>query len=129
MLLGQKIKKLRELKNLTQEHLAIELGLSQSAYSKIETGEADVPYSRLEQIAKVLELKPEDIITFHEHVVFNVMHNTTGNGMVVHNASLSEKQLYEDTIKSLKEEIAYLKSILDKILLTGKKGNKGSGSI
>src|SRR6185437_10301124 len=101
MVLGQKIKKLRELKNLTQEHLATELGLSQSAYSKIETGEVDVPYSRLEQIAKVLELKPEDIITFNEHIVFNVMHNNTGNGMVVHNASLAEKQLYEDTIKSL----------------------------
>jgi|SRR6185312_7608920 len=122
MVLGQKIKKLRELKNLTQEHLATELGLSQSAYSKIETGEVDVPYSRLEQIAKVLELKPEDIITFNEHIVFNIMHNNNSeNGMIVHNASLAEKQLYEDTIKTLKEEIAYLKSVLDKILLSDRK--------
>jgi len=122
-MLGQKIKKLRELKNLTQEHLAIELGLTQSAYSKIESGEVDVPYSRLEQIAKVLELRPEDIITFNEHVVFNIMHNTNSeNGMIVHQASPIEKELYEDTIKSLKEEIAYLKSVLDKILLSDKKG-------
>jgi len=120
-MLGQKIKKIRELKNLTQEHLAIELGLTQSAYSKLESGEVDIPYTRLEQIAKVLELKPEDIITFNEHIVFNVMHNETGNGMVVHQASLIEKELYEGTIKSLKEEIAYLKSVLDKVLLSDKK--------
>jgi transcriptional regulator with XRE-family HTH domain len=120
-MLGQKIKKIRELKNLTQEHLAIELGLTQSAYSKLESGEVDIPYSRLEEISKILELKPEDIITFNEHIVFNVMHNETGNGMVVHQASLIEKELYEDTIKSLKEEIAYLKSVLDKVLLSDKK--------
>lgn len=121
MMLGQKIKKLRELKNLTQEHMAQQLGITQSAYSKIENNEVEVAYSKLEQIAKVLELRPEDIITFNEHVVFNVMHNQTGNGMVVHQASLIEKQLYEDHIKQLKEENAYLKSVLDKILLTEKK--------
>jgi transcriptional regulator with XRE-family HTH domain len=34
-----KLKQLRELKNLTQEHIATQLGLSTRAYSKIESGE------------------------------------------------------------------------------------------
>jgi len=121
-MLGQKIKKIRELKNLTQDHLATELGLTQSAYSKMESGEVDIPYSRLEQIAKALEVKPEDIITFNEHLVFNVMHNEIGNGMVVNQNSPAEKKLYEENIKQLREENAYLKSILDKVLLSEKKG-------
>jgi transcriptional regulator with XRE-family HTH domain len=40
--IGQKIKKLRELKNLTQEHMAEVIGLSQSAYSRIELGDTEV---------------------------------------------------------------------------------------
>ena len=117
MVLGQKIKKLRELKNFTQEYMAEELNLTQSGYSKIESGEVDVPYGRLEQIAKVLELRPEDIITFNEHMVFNVMHNQTGNGLVIHNqVSQTEKKLYEEQIELLKKEVEHLKSILDKVL-------------
>jgi len=121
MVLGQKIKKLRELKNLTQDYMAQQLGVTQSAYSKIESNEVEITYTKLEQIAKILELRPEDITTFNEHLVFNVMHNTTGNGMVVNHASLTEKQLYEDHINQLKGEIAYLKSVLDKLLLSEKK--------
>ena len=33
-----KIKQIRELKNLTQEHISNQLGLSVRAYSKIEPG-------------------------------------------------------------------------------------------
>jgi transcriptional regulator with XRE-family HTH domain len=123
MLVGQKIKKLRELKNLTQEHVANELGITQSAYSKIENNEVELVYSKLEQIANVLGLSPEDIITFNEHVVFNIMHNKDSqNGMIVHHASAIEKHLYEEQISQLKEENTYLKSVLDKILLSENKG-------
>lgn len=84
MQVGQKIKKLRELKNFTQEHMAVSLNMTQSAYSKIETGETDISYSKLEKVAEVLQLRPEDIITFNEHLVFNIMHNQNGqNGLVI----------------------------------------------
>ncbi len=119
MVLGQKIKKLRELKNFTQEYMAEELGLTQSGYSKLESGEVDVPFNRLEQIAKILGIRPEDIITFNEHMVFNVMHNTTGNGLVIHNqVSQTEKSLYEGQIETLKKEVEHLKSVLEKLLLS-----------
>lgn len=116
MQIGKKIKKIRELKNLTQDHMATQLGLTQSSYSKIETGEVDVPYGRLEEIAKILEVKPEDIITFNEHIVFNVMHNQTGQGLVINQMGENEKRLYEEQIHLLKEEVTYLKSVLDRVL-------------
>ena len=62
MEIGRKIKTLREIRNLTQSHLAQELGLTQSAYSKIELGEVELSYSKLETVAKVLGMKPEEII-------------------------------------------------------------------
>ena len=118
MLVGQKIKKLRELRNLTQEYMSEKLGMTQSGYSKIESGEVDIPFTKLEQISKVLDMKPEDIISFNEHMIFNVMYNTPGKDLVVYQVSNVEK---EEQIKLLKEEITYLKSVLDKVLLGEKK--------
>jgi hypothetical protein len=115
--LGQKIKKLRELKNFTQSHIASELGITQSAYSKMELGETEVSYSKLSKIAEVLGMAPEEIMTFNEQMIFNVMHNQTGNGFVVNKGfTENERKLYEDQITQLKEEVSYLKKVLDKLL-------------
>ena len=118
MHIGQKIKKLRELKNLTQSHLADELGVTQSTYSKMEQGEIEVPYSRLEKIAELLGMKPEDVIAFNESMVFNVMNNQTGQGFVINNNIVSEgeRKLYEEQISLLKSEVNYLKQIIEKLL-------------
>ena len=115
MQIGQKIKKLRELKNLTQEYMAEQLGMkNQSSYSKLESGETDIAYSRLEQISNLLGLNPEDVITFSEHIVFNVMHNKNGNGLVINQISKNEKKLYDEYIAALKRENTYLRSMLKK---------------
>jgi transcriptional regulator with XRE-family HTH domain len=115
--IGQKIKKLRELKNFTQSHLASELGITQSAYSKMELGETEVSFSKLTKIAEVFGMSPEEIMTFNEQMIFNVMHNQTGNGFVINKGfTENEKKLYEDQIAHLKEEINYLKKVLDKLL-------------
>jgi len=117
---GSKIKKLRELKNLTQEHVAERLGLTQSGYSKIENGEVDLPYSRLQNIADILEMKVEDITSFDEKFVFNNLHTNNQNGGqigVIHNhVSDTERKLYENQITSLKDEVAHLKTIMEKLL-------------
>ena len=47
-----RIKDLREDKDLTQTHVAKMLGMSQTGYSKYETGENDIPTSVLIQLAR-----------------------------------------------------------------------------
>lgn len=119
MHIGQKIRKLRELKNLTQTHVAEKLGVSQSAYSKMELGESEVTYNRLEKISEILEMKPEEVISFNESMVFNVMNNQNGGnvfGDINNTISDTERQLYQDQINLLKEEVAYLKKMLEKVL-------------
>jgi transcriptional regulator with XRE-family HTH domain len=119
--IGQKIKKLRELRNFTQSHMAEELGLSQSAYSKLELGETEITYSKLERVSEVLGMKPEEVISFNESMVFNVMNNQTGQGFVINNHQLSEteKNLYLQQIELLKEDVAYLKRLLEQVLGKG----------
>ena len=48
---GQKIRKLRELRNYSQEFMASRLGISQEAFSKIETGQTQMNLLRMEKIA------------------------------------------------------------------------------
>jgi transcriptional regulator with XRE-family HTH domain len=118
MQLGYKIKKLRELKNLTQEHMANSIGISQGAYSRMELGETEITYSKLVKISEELGMKPEEVIAFNESVVFNVMNNETGNGLVINNSQFSEieKNLFEQQIVLLKEENAHLKKVIEGLL-------------
>ncbi len=121
--IGYKIKKLRELRNLTQEHMASSLGLSQSAYSRMELGETEITFSKLEKISEELGMKPEEIIAFNESMVFNVMNNQTGNGLVINNNVPNEevkdnKVLYEQLISQLREENTHLKKIIENLLNT-----------
>jgi len=67
---GTKIKKVRELKNLTQEQVAEQIGMTTSGYSRIERGEVRVSIERLEQIARALGVQPNDLTNFDENVFF-----------------------------------------------------------
>ena len=119
MLIGNKIKKLRELKNFTQEYMAEKLEISQSNYSRIESDELDLPLSRLSQIADILEIKLSDLIEFDAKYFFNNVHAQTINGNINNNISQNEKKLYEEQIELLKGEVAYLKEIIE-LLKKGK---------
>lgn len=116
MHLGLKIKKLRELRNFTQEYIANEIGLDQSAYSRLEKGETKITIDRLTKIASVLDIDPEDIFSFDESQIFNITTQNGHNGYIINIISDNERKLYEGQIQLLKEEIAYLKQTLDKLL-------------
>ena len=58
------IRKIRELRNYTQDYLAAKLGISQNAYSKIELGYSKLTLERLFQISIILEVEAMQIISF-----------------------------------------------------------------
>ncbi|MCR6639849.1 MAG: helix-turn-helix transcriptional regulator [Sporocytophaga sp.] len=118
--LGNKIKKVRELKGLKQEYMAEVLGISQPSYSKIETDEVSVSPERLEQIAKVLQVSVQDILAFDERVFFNITNRdqSYGSGYFVQNNSAiseNEKKLYEDKIKLLEELVEMQKKEIERL--------------
>ncbi|MFN7330567.1 MAG: helix-turn-helix domain-containing protein, partial [Bacteroidota bacterium] len=65
---GDRIRVLRLLKNYTQENVAEELGISGSAYAKIERGESDISISRIEQIGKVYGLNASQLISMTDSI-------------------------------------------------------------
>jgi transcriptional regulator with XRE-family HTH domain len=58
--IGQKIRRIRNSKDLTQDNMAYELGITKSAYSKIERGETSITINRLYEIANILEVDITD---------------------------------------------------------------------
>ncbi len=56
-----KLKKLRMDKHYTYQKMADILAMSKSQYYKIETGERKLYYDTAIKIAKVFDLKPDDI--------------------------------------------------------------------
>lgn len=109
-----KIKQIRELKNFTQEYVAQQLGLSTRAYSKIETGETQLTINRLNEISAILEVQPMEVLGFDDKKVFNFYNSNDINN--VKNMNMPEKliQQYEETIQSLKEQIAVMKLLMGK---------------
>jgi transcriptional regulator with XRE-family HTH domain len=69
--IGSKIKHLRELRNLTQSYVAEQLSLSLSGYSKIESGQTDVSFSKIQQIAEILKTDLSTILNFDPKNIFN----------------------------------------------------------
>lgn len=116
MKIGQKVKKMRELRNLTQDHMAEKMSMSQSGYSKIEQDETDVPFSRLLQICKILDVNMLDLISFEgDKLFFNINNQNNKNGSAFFFGK-EGKELYEKRISDLQSEITFLREMLEKAI-------------
>ncbi|MDD3743016.1 MAG: helix-turn-helix transcriptional regulator [Lentimicrobiaceae bacterium] len=56
MKLGRSLRKLRELKDYSQEYMAGKLGVSQVTYSRIENDKTKLDIARLNEIAEILDV-------------------------------------------------------------------------
>jgi len=97
---GQRIRKIREARDFTQDNLAFELGITKSAYSKIEREQSNVSVKRLEQIAKVLEV---DIADFFKEQNVEETQNSYGF------ATKKDVEELAKMIQELAKEVSNLK--------------------
>jgi transcriptional regulator with XRE-family HTH domain len=73
--IGRKIARIRELKGIKQEAIAIDLGVSQQTVSNIEKSEK-IEDEVLDKIAKALGVSTEAIKNFSDEAVVNYINNT-----------------------------------------------------
>ena len=113
---GNKIKKFREQRNYTQQYMSDRLKISQNTYSKIETGGIKLTVVRLNQIAEVLEVPVEQILS-SDNQVFN-FHNSNIEKFYGYIETLHEdnKELTQKTIEILNSQLEYLKKENEKLL-------------
>lgn len=126
--IGRNISRIRELRGMKQEALAIAIGVSQQTISNIENSET-VEEEKLLEISKALEVNVEVLKNFSEEAVFNIIGNTVHNH---DNGSLfnyqptfnpieklvevfeENKTLYKALLKAEKDKVSYLEKLLNK---------------
>lgn len=113
----EKIKSMRELKNLTQEYMAERLGITQAGYSKIESGAIKISYEKIVDISKILGVQTEELLAFDSQKYFNSFNNVKGsnNGSVTIKVEEGDiKNLYEDKISLLNKLLEMTEIELEK---------------
>lgn len=95
--IGENIKKIRELKNLTQESMAMLLGVSQKTYSNIENAGNNITYEKILRIAEVLEVNITKVLELNTEVLLN--NNNQQGGINQLNTAVSYNYLNEEQAK------------------------------
>jgi transcriptional regulator with XRE-family HTH domain len=116
--IGERVKHIREEKNYSQEFVASKLGISQKAYSKIETGETKLSVENLIKISEILDTSINTIL--ETGAVYNNFSTHNGEGIVISKTVASDKieELYNKLIKAKDDEIERLKNQNDSFLKT-----------
>lgn len=112
--IGARIKRLREDRNYSQDYLAQKLGITQKAYSKIETNQTRLSVDNLLRISEVLETSINKILDIDGGTVYNNYSTHNGEGIVI-NKTTSDKiiDLYDRLLKAKDDEIEVLKKLLE----------------
>ncbi len=98
-IIGQKIKKLREEKGITQEAMALHLDVTQSNYGRLEKDDRRLNVVKLLKIVRILDV--------NINYLFNEIIGDTEPGEDMFNQA--NKEVYEILVESLRAEILHLK--------------------
>ena len=119
--IGRNISRIRELREMKQEALAIAIGVSQQTISNIENSET-VEDEKLQEIAKALGVSAEAIKSFSEEAAinfFNTFNDSSQGSNFLNNQCTFNPldkvvELYERLVQAEKDKVAYLEKLLDK---------------
>lgn len=114
---GHTIRQHRQNKKYTQEYMAEQLGISQNAYFKIETDQTKLKVDVLNQIAKVLEVDPSELLNASgEKYSINQSSYDNSQGVVIqeHNFD-AERTLWQQLERDLRETIATQKLLIESL--------------
>lgn len=123
----ENIRTMRKVRKLSQEQMADSLGMSVSAYGKIERGETFIIHHKLEKIAEILGVDIVDLIkgNYYNYIsdfkdnaigIIQNQNNYHSDSELLHKIELLENQIkhQQETIKSKDREIELLNKLLDK---------------
>ena len=101
--IGERIRRIRVMKDYTQSNVAEDMGMTTGAYAKIERGETDANVSRLYKIAEILEVNICDFFEEDKTPLAAEEQNPYGY------ASKAEVEQLSRSIQSLLKEIEKMK--------------------
>ena len=117
--IGRNISRIRELRGMKQEALAIAIGMSQQTISNIE-GSETIDDEKLNVIAEALGVSAEAIKNFSDEAVLNIMGNTLHDSSFINGNNYNctfnpiDKivELYERLVQAEKDKVEYLERLM-----------------
>ncbi|MEN2486336.1 helix-turn-helix transcriptional regulator [Flavobacterium sp. B11] len=120
--IGRNISRIRELRGMKQEALAIAIGMSQQTISNIE-GSETIDDEKLNVIAEALGVSVDSIKSFSDEGVVNYFNNVYDNDITdsIVNANALEctfnpidkiVELYERLVQAEKDKVEYLERLM-----------------
>lgn len=113
MKVGENIRTIRGLKDISQEYLAQKIGVSQSCLQKIESNLSSPTIEKLNDIAKTLEVSLEQLLNFDKQNIFNTeFKDHSKNGKIIYSNTdnfVNERKLFERMVTKRDQEILELK--------------------
>lgn len=126
--IGQRIREIRLSRNYSQQYLAQKIGVTQKAYSKIESEETKLGVDTLKKIASILDVPIESFFDTKNKPIINDFSSRAGGDNVLYKTTLDkslEKMIFElikskdqiilskdEMIEKLKKDIVELNSII-----------------
>lgn len=101
---GERIRRARVARSLTQDNIATELDLSIPSYSNIERGVTDITVSRLFQIADILNTDVIDLLGLKS------MENTSEDSLIYKNALGEQLIILSQQVGALQLKIDQLEN-------------------
>lgn len=92
MQIGEKIKTIRELNDLSQEEVAHKLHMSVNGYAKLERGETRLYFDNLERIAAVLNINVIDLLSVNEKAMLCLVND----GVIITQKNQNNKDIYQN---------------------------------
>ena len=121
--IGRKIARIRELKGIKQEALAIDLNVSQQTVSNFEKSEK-IEDEVLEKIAKALGVPTEAIKNFSEEAVFNYFNTFNDNSFSNSNGTFHANNCTFNPLDKLIEVFEENKKLYERLLQSEKEKNE-----
>ncbi len=106
------IRKIRGLRDYSQEYMGQKLGISARGYGGIETGETPLTMERLEKIAEILEVDVPQLLSFDEKMLF---YNCQYSGNIYSTFHTFSNETIEKILSQKDEEISFLRNQVEKL--------------
>ncbi|MFM7194875.1 MAG: helix-turn-helix domain-containing protein [Bacteroidota bacterium] len=112
--IGDKIRKIRNIRGYSQEYMGSRLHMSQNNYSRIELDQINLTLKTLEDIASVLDISTQDILNFQETQIFPSTAKNEERVVTIPYAPNHVVSMLQEEISSLREDRKRLILLLER---------------
>lgn len=110
LMIGHKVRAIREIQEISQEYLAKQIGISQTSMSLIENGQMPLSFDKVCEIAGILNVDVNTIINYDKSVIFNTCTQSGYINTNYINSTEKMEALYDKLLSEKDERIKLLEA-------------------